>query len=276
MSQQQFYSQSNLSHDQFGSLPISYPTPQYGRTGAEISTHSNMGQTVTDERPYLQLPANTAHYSQPGTNTHTPDLSYSTTPDPLYQENFQHLPHQQSHSQSHYDATSAYIPDLDAHLQANSRSTTSSLSPASNPWTDEVYSSSAHSNAGVRPSTTSSLSNAVDDNLGRGTANPPKSSPKSETTPIKSKKGAPRVSGPGRPSASSARQTGNAGRTSAKRKRAKKSETELETQLYQFEGGSGSDSDEEDLGINMSMEGGISVGMGGLGVVTSAGKVGRM
>lgn len=268
ISQQQIYPQSNL-HTQYDSVPLPYPAPQYSRTGAGISTHSNAGQTVTDETSYHQLSATTAHYSQPGTTTHTPDLSYSTTPDPLHQEmGFQRHPHQQSQSQFHYSVPSS---ELAAHLQANPRSMASSLSPASNAWTDEVRSSSAS----LRPSTTSSLSNAMDDNLGKGTADPQKSNPGSDTTPVKIKKGTSRPSGLGRPSPPSVRQAGNSGRTSEKRKRAKKTKAVLETQLYQFEPGSGSDSD-EDLGINMSQEGGISVGMGGLGVVTSAAKVGKM
>jgi len=66
-------------------------------------------------------------------------------------------------------------------------------------------------------------------------------------------------------------------KTTGKRKRVKKTPV-VSQQLFTFHGGSDTDSEDDDLGVydNVGMGGGISVGMGGLGVVSGSGRGGRL
>ncbi|KAG5643991.1 hypothetical protein DXG03_009281 [Asterophora parasitica] len=168
---------------------VSYAQAHYAESLTGAATQSNVGGTHRTTHPnsadsyhQSQSTANSyAAYSAqttPETGAHTPDpntghtVSYSTTPDPPYHQqptqrapsvqrqiHGQGLHHSRSHSQPqpriHYvspqGATShaSELMSISSHSNPHSSTDSSSLSPTSNSWTDEVY-SSANSNANIK------------------------------------------------------------------------------------------------------------------------------
>ncbi|GLB42696.1 putative fungal specific transcription factor [Lyophyllum shimeji] len=268
--------------NQYGYSQNQYPpTSHYADSVAVTNTQSSMGSgsvPLIDASYQLQPSADpyAGYYSHtnPGTGTHSPDpaashtVSYAATPDPLYQ--------QQQQSQTHVaqyvtpPGAAAYASELlsvSGGSHSNSQSAhSSSLSPASNSWTDEVYSS------------TSSNPN-VDTNINMtGISEAPHSStkiPAPSSTP-KHLVGKPRKQVDPQPhmnprTATTAPPPDNTPRASAKRKRPNPGAPAQK--LYRFQGEeSGSSSDGEE---GFDLGGGISVGMAGLGVV-SGGRTGRL
>jgi hypothetical protein len=292
LTEQQIYAPPLQS--QFTTVQHPYTVPQYENSGTGTVSRSSFGATnaLNDATSFLQVPsrsAYTGHYSRPGTGPHTPEgsLPYSTTPDSIYSDsNFQYLQHQQPHPRYPTSSTATSFPDQSsAPGPSNPQLATSSLSAASTAWANEVYSSSARPNVNVNPTTTqSTLSGAFDANLGASTSKQQHSAPQPQPQPVKdkdkgkkSKKGKPqsttRSQSQKRPSPK-VQQKGETEKIAVKRKRPRKGDKDAEQQPYHFDGGSDSDDEDDEDDADVA-EGGISVGMGGLGVVTSGGKVGR-
>ncbi|KAF9467566.1 fungal-specific transcription factor domain-containing protein [Collybia nuda] len=284
-------------------------------TGGRPTTSSYHHQSQQADSMYTEYYPNTsANTSNVNTGTaNTPDpmtshtLSYNTTPDPAYQQ--QHLQHQQPqlhhqssqsqlHIQSHTQnqthhhsypstqTTSPYTSELlSVSSHPNSYSThSSSLSPASNSWTDEVYPSNPSSNTRASSTTVATPQPTVppvsqdrsiitSNKSTKTNVTPPQRNPRLQSQQAHTQ---PRAT----PQTSSI--STNLTKTSAKRKRAKKTHDPLTQQrLYTFPmGESDSESEEEDSpvysGGGMTMGGGISVGMAGFGVASGAGRGGRL
>ncbi|RDB22039.1 Protein priB [Hypsizygus marmoreus] len=289
----------------------------YGDSTSETTTQPTVaprGVSSATSASYHQQRVNdpyAAYYSttNSGTGVNTSDpttgvtLSYNTTPDPPYQQHPQHQHHRQTQGhgqaqphprsqpqsqQQHYASppiAASYASELlsvSSHSYSNPHSThSSSLSPASNSWTDEVH-SSANLNTNVN---TSTYSNPVETNVRVDTSQPSNiktqatsSNPKHARTHSQAQaQSQPRTS----PTTTSPPTA--VAKSSTKRKRAKKNPSGAEPHqpLYTFQGGgSESDSDDDETGFSgghVSMGGGISVGMGGLGVVSGhGGRSGRL
>ncbi|KAF8063301.1 hypothetical protein FPV67DRAFT_236263 [Lyophyllum atratum] len=288
------------------------PTSQHTGSVAGTTIQSNVGggsAPLTDHPTYHMQPATdpyTGYYSHtnPGTGTNTPDpvashsVSYTTPPEPLYtqQQQMQHQiptqstqlhglgdhhsrsqPHSRSQSQAQIhqymapQGASAYASEL---LSMTSRphsnphsSQSSSLSPASNSWTDEVY-SSANSNNNMNPNPNRMDVPSVSHTNTQVPTVPTTSKhvasrtrkqvhPQARTTP---------------PNAATASPPETTPKANAKRKRPNSGAPP--PKLYRFqddESASGSDGDDS----LDAFGGGISVGMGGLGVI-SGGRSGRL
>ncbi|KAG6906483.1 hypothetical protein DXG01_013722 [Tephrocybe rancida] len=238
------------------------------------------------------------YYSQsnPATGTNTPDpnksrsqsASYATTPEPLYQTQQQAqqlIPSQQSlgpsiqiarvpsHSRSHsqnsaqtyvsVQNTSPFTSEvLGARAHSNPHSShSSSLSPASNSWTEEVY----PTNSASKNNSTQSRTDVAAEPI----TNPKMSGASSKPTGGKLRKQAHQQN---RMTATTASPPDLiTPKATAKRKRPNPGAA-LPPKLYRFdESGSGTEDDE--LGIdNPFNSGGISVGMGGMGVIGGGGR----
>ncbi|KAG6809262.1 hypothetical protein H0H92_000969 [Tricholoma furcatifolium] len=227
-------------------------------------------------------------HSNPATGTNTPDpnmshsASYATTPEPQYQPQQQthHHTHVPSHSRSHSQnqapsyasvpAPSLYTSQMlgiRSHSN-NPHSTSSSLSSASNSWTEEVYSKAApnitttqdSTNVAAEPSTSASVN--------------PKMPRPSASRPIGGKLRR-QVHSQHRMVATAPAPTEPTPKASAKRKRTNPGSAPP-MKLYRFEdSGSGSE-DEDDGSENPFHSGGISVGMGGMGVDSAGTRTGRL
>lgn len=261
---------------------------------------------------YPNTSANTSNVNTGTANTPDPmtshTLSYNTTPDPLYQQ--EHLQHQQqpqlhhqssqsqlpsqlhSQSQSHhhsYSSAQTTTPYTSELLTVSSHSNTysahsSSLSPASNSWTDEVYPSTSNTRASPTAAAPQPTVVPAPQNRNITTTN---ATTKTNVIPPPTKYSRPAPQ-PHQPQAQprGAQQapstSTNPPKTSAKRKRVKKTHESVSQQrLYTFPTGeSDSESDEDESpsysGGGMTMGGGISVGMAGFGVVSGAGRGGRL
>jgi len=290
--------------------PATFPS----RRGA-ISSHDGAAYHQQQQQPRQMNDPFTGYYPSSHSNsaihtgtTNTPDpttgqpMSYQATPDSAYQPQ-QHPPsqshlHTPSHSQgsrypSPQSATGSYTSELlnvasQAHSNPQS-SHSSSLSPASNSWTDEVYPPAAgSSNSSLNARTNSTgVPQSTNTNATRNTnahtnitINTSLGTQSKPPTVSKNSRAQPHTQTPLYTTQSQVRTsptTDPPGKTPPKRKRAKRSH-EVPQQLYTFRGGSDTDSDDDDVAEfdTTGMGGGISVGMGGLGVVSGAGRGGRL
>ncbi|KAF5376494.1 hypothetical protein D9615_008667 [Tricholomella constricta] len=287
----------------------------YTDSSAGMTTQTNVGGRTahpSDNAYHIQPTSDSyaGYYSHAntgvGTNTSDPNTNhpvpYATASETLYHQQ-QQLQHQiqpqsaQSHGQSDHHSHShsqsrpqsqtqiqhhttppgaaSYASELlSISSQSNPHSTkSSSLSPASNSWTDEVYPS-----ANLNNNVNANINRADVSSVSKPMAKMPTSSSTSKHLGSKPRKHAQPQPGTSPTAARTASPADSAPKASAKRKRPNPG-APMPQKLYRIqddESPSGSDA-EDGYDGGLTFGGGISVGMGGLGVENSLGpRTGRL